>query len=83
MDPRAPRHLQKSNLDSLETADTGLPPVRAVSWIAIDPSPPAPPQMSRAAAVATVRRMKGAHVEGKQDLTQEAHRVARRLQVMH
>src|SRR4051812_17678137 len=46
MQPKAPSFLQKSNLDSLETTAIGFAPTCAAIWIAIEPSPPEPPQTS-------------------------------------
>src|SRR3954470_22194015 len=42
--PTAPSFLQNSFFDSPETTATGRAPAAAAIWIAIDPSPPAPPQ---------------------------------------
>src|SRR6185295_5749014 len=44
--PTAPRFLQNSFLESPETTATGRAPAARAIWIAIEPSPPAPPQIS-------------------------------------
>src|SRR5262245_54712960 len=43
--PTAPSFLQYSTLSSPETTATARPPAARTIWIAIEPSPPAPPQM--------------------------------------
>jgi hypothetical protein len=44
--PLAPSAMTKSRLSSSEITATALAPLAAMSWIAIEPSPPAPPQTS-------------------------------------
>src|SRR5438093_1391073 len=46
MHPFAPSFRQKSNLSSLDTTATGVAPKSFAIWIAMDPSPPDPPQTS-------------------------------------
>src|SRR3954468_522002 len=43
--PTAPSFLQNSFFESPETTATGRPPAAATIWIAIEPRPPAPPQI--------------------------------------
>src|ERR1051325_5256751 len=43
--PTAPRFLQTSFLESPETTATGRAPAARAIWIAIEPRPPAPPQI--------------------------------------
>ncbi len=42
--PLAPSDMTKSRLSSSEITAIALPPEAAISWIAIEPRPPAPPQ---------------------------------------
>src|SRR5947209_17398515 len=51
--PTAPSFLQNSNLSSLDTTATGSAPASAAIWIAIEPSPPAPPHTRTASPAAT------------------------------
>src|SRR5438067_3379387 len=51
--PTAPSFLQNSIFSSLETTATGSAPASEAIWIAIEPSPPAPPQTSTASPACT------------------------------
>src|SRR3990172_12134446 len=53
MHPLAPSFMQKSNLSSLYTTVMGIPPSCFTIWIAIEPSPPEPPQTSTASPLRT------------------------------
>src|SRR5687768_8342846 len=53
MTPAAPSFLQNSALSSEETTATGFPPNSRAIWMAIDPSPPAPPHTSTASPSST------------------------------
>src|SRR5215471_4256685 len=44
--PTAPSFLQKSFFESPDTTATGSAPAARAIWIAIEPRPPAPPQIS-------------------------------------
>src|SRR5712672_1546718 len=51
--PTAPRFLQNSFFESPDTTATGRPPAARAIWIAIEPSPPAPPHTSTGSPGAT------------------------------
>src|SRR5919198_2952585 len=54
MTPTAPSFVQNSPLLSDDTTATGLPPIPRTIWMAMPPSPPAPPQISTGSPSRTV-----------------------------
>src|SRR5438309_6301636 len=51
--PTAPSFLQNSPFSSLDTTATGFPPASRTIWMAIEPSPPAPPHTRTGSPSAT------------------------------